>query len=282
MEEAYFLFQIVCVLYLGLVLGSFSTALVHRIPRGIPWAWDSSSNKKSQPVYSSCVSCGHRLSVLDLVPVLSWLFLRGRCRHCGTKIGAHYLLIESLTLFLCLLVFLFWGLNVASILIIFMIPFLVALFVIDLQHMILPNQLVFIVGLFAVLFAFWKAFLFISEPFSFDSLFKLLPQIIELVFLPYLIGAFVFAFVAWSVGKITTFLLKREALGFGDVKFFFVSGLWLGIAHLPYFMMMSGVGGILCAVLWKFKGEQGAFPFGPALIFALFFGINFQKIGFLP
>ncbi|MCB1538670.1 MAG: prepilin peptidase [Alphaproteobacteria bacterium] len=69
---------------LGLCLGSFATALVYRLPRGLNWTTER----------SRCPSCGHALGVPDLVPVFSWLFLRGRCRHCGTRIPARYPLIE--------------------------------------------------------------------------------------------------------------------------------------------------------------------------------------------
>lgn len=68
----------------GLIIGSFATALVYRLPRGLDWV----------SARSRCPSCGHVLGVPDLVPVFSWLFLRGRCRHCGTKIPARYPLIE--------------------------------------------------------------------------------------------------------------------------------------------------------------------------------------------
>ncbi len=68
----------------GLCLGSFMTALVYRLPRGLNWTTDR----------SRCPSCGHALGVPDLVPVFSWLALRGRCRHCRTPIPARYPLIE--------------------------------------------------------------------------------------------------------------------------------------------------------------------------------------------
>lgn len=69
---------------LGICLGSFTTALVYRIPRKLNWTTDR----------SRCTSCHHALGVLDLVPIFSWVFLRGKCRHCGARVSIRYPLIE--------------------------------------------------------------------------------------------------------------------------------------------------------------------------------------------
>ncbi len=81
--DAFFLFKLICVTVIGLCVGSYVAALVWRLPRGVKGA------------RSACPSCGHRLGVRDLVPVFSWIALRGRCRYCGGRIGAHYALIEA-------------------------------------------------------------------------------------------------------------------------------------------------------------------------------------------
>lgn len=69
---------------LGACLGSFMTALAYRLPRGLDWVSDR----------SRCTSCGHALGMPDLVPIFSWVFLRGRCRHCGADVSARYPAIE--------------------------------------------------------------------------------------------------------------------------------------------------------------------------------------------
>lgn len=69
---------------LGACLGSFITALMHRLPRRLNWTTDR----------SRCPECGHVLGIVDLVPILSWVFLRGRCRYCATRISKRYPLIE--------------------------------------------------------------------------------------------------------------------------------------------------------------------------------------------
>ncbi len=274
-----FLFELIAVVGFGLILGSFSTALIYRVPRAIPWAWERSSkkHKHAAPVYSACVSCGHKLSAFDLVPVLSWLFLRGKCRYCGAHIGARYVLTELLSVLLCLIIYVVWGLTVASFILFLTVPFLVALLVIDIDHMILPNQLVFIVGGFALIFILWKAYLASSCCWPYSS-----PRVWQDIVMSSLLGAVLYAFVSWFLGEIMTRLLKRDALGFGDVKFFLVAGLWLGAAYLPYFMMISGVSGILLSLLWRLKKGEEAFPFGPALVLALFFCLNLQEMGIEP
>jgi len=85
-----------------------------------------------------------------------------------------------------------------------------------------------------------------------------------------LLGAAIFAFVSWALGFVLTKILKKDSLGFGDVKVFLVSGLWLGLYMLPYFMILSGVLAIIIGLFWRFHLKKQVFPFGPALITALY------------
>jgi prepilin signal peptidase PulO-like enzyme (type II secretory pathway) len=81
--------DIVFVAFIGLCFGSFATVLIYRIPRGLPWAFEGGSSLRSR-----CSSCQTVLGAVDLIPVLSWIFNRGRCRHCGAKVSAFYPLVE--------------------------------------------------------------------------------------------------------------------------------------------------------------------------------------------
>jgi leader peptidase (prepilin peptidase)/N-methyltransferase len=87
------------IVILGLALGSFTTCAVYRIPRGIS-IWRRGSGEGAYR--SHCPSCNAVLGARDLIPILSWLVLRGRCRHCGANIGVRYLLIEISVLILVL------------------------------------------------------------------------------------------------------------------------------------------------------------------------------------
>ncbi len=231
---------------LGLCLGSFATAMIARIPEGRSWI---ASRAKAER--SACPHCDHQLSALDLVPLLSWLFLRGCCRYCRKPIGWRYPATECLALLMCLAVYAAWGWSASGIVLLCAVPFLVSMLVIDLDHMILPDQLQ------VIMFALGLIFVFFSGP-SPD------------VYLPALVGALVYFVLAYALARGGAAFFKREALGMGDVKFFAVAGLWLGGWSLPAFMMLSGIGGVLLGMGWKFVVKTPRFPFGPALIFAFF------------
>ncbi|MCB1591715.1 MAG: prepilin peptidase [Alphaproteobacteria bacterium] len=240
--------EIVAVVFIGLVFGSFSTALVYRVPRKQNWAIER----------SACTSCRSPLGIADLVPIFSWLFSRGKCRHCGKRVSWIYPAIELCVVLSCLLVYSRMGLSVEAWFIYFSIPFLMALIVIDFQIMRLPNQLVFICFVIGfarlVYFSFTGAFTAAAD-----------------LFVPYVFGALVYSFIAMALRHSITFALGgREALGLGDVKFFSVAGLWLGLQALPLFFIVTGSMGVLMAIFWRLIFKKKPFPFGPALISAMF------------
>jgi len=257
------------VLWLGLALGSFSTALIWRVPRGLPWIFDTQNNHPGGKICRShCPYCLKNLSAIDLVPVFSWLFLRGKCRHCGVSYGFKYLVVEILVAILCFITFMVWGSSLALLPILVSIPFLVALFVIDAEHFILPNQLVFSVAICAL------AFLVLQNS---DNGAVLMETISSRVVASLLYGGF-----ALILGRLMSRVLGKDALGGGDVKLFAVSGLWLGTVYLPFFLILSGIKGIIWAILFRVVSGQSIFPFGPALIITLYIGIILLAYGIIP
>lgn len=92
-----------------------------------------------------------------------------------------------------------------------------------------------------------------------------------------------YAGIVWILGVAVQHILKRDALGFGDVKFFAVAGLWLGAGMLPVFLILSGILGCAFGIFWKKIKQKDIFPFGPALILALYAGIllSAANLGFL-
>ncbi len=250
-----FYIEIFTVICLGLVLGSFSTALIYRVPKKLPWGAER----------SACPKCKANLGALDLIPVLSWCLTGGKCRHCSNKISPRYPLTEIVSGVLCVLVYLVFGLNISSLFLMASVPFLIALCVIDLKHMILPNQLVFILmGIGAARLLYWFS---LGENFQATDLLMV-----------YIAGAFFYGFLSWFLGFVLTKILKRNSLGFGDVKFFMVAGLWLGINTLPYFMILSGTLAIAFALGWRVVFKQDVFPFGPALIVSFYSLLLLQGI----
>jgi prepilin signal peptidase PulO-like enzyme (type II secretory pathway) len=232
---------------LGAVLGSFATALAWRAPRDLPWTLQR----------SACPQCQAMLQPRDLVPVFSWMSSRGACRYCGAKIPVLYPLTELGTALAALGVYLVYGFSPGGLFIMALLPFLAALLVIDLRHKILPNRLVLIAGLLGF-------FRLITEAFFTHSLDPVL------VGMNYVLGAFLYAGLALFLRYVMSTILKKDVLGLGDVKFFAVCGLWLGLAQLAWFCILAGVLGIVCGVVWQAIVKERTFPFGPALIGALY------------
>jgi len=247
---------------LGLVLGSFATALNARVPKQKSW-WNLTER-------SACPKCHAKLEFADLVPLVSWLLAKGKCRHCGAPVSHSYPLIELSSMLACVVAYLALGLSVHSVLIMLSVPFLIALFLIDLRTMLLPNQLLLslaVLAAFDMIVRLW--------PINAFSLYPLLLQ---------LVSAFLFAFFVYATAFLTKWVIKKQALGMGDVKFFFVAGLWLSPALLPEFAVISGLLGLVMAFAWNrwgHKNRGGVFPFGPALIVALYIMLVFD-VSFSP
>jgi leader peptidase (prepilin peptidase)/N-methyltransferase len=236
---------------IGLTLGSFVTALAHRVPIG------KSVGLKNIGVRSACPHCDHTLKAVDLVPVASWVSTGGKCRYCRKPISLAYPLMELGVLLACLIPYWVKGLAPDTFFIISAVPFLAALLVIDLRYMILPNNLLIVLGVLGLGRTIYHALVMNDSPTS--------AEIVS-----YITSIVTFAGISWLLGFIMEKLLKKEALGMGDVKFFALSGLWLGLSQLGWYCMLSGFLGVLFAVVFRNRGKGGAFPFGPSLIGALY------------
>jgi leader peptidase (prepilin peptidase)/N-methyltransferase len=247
----YWWLELIFVCVLGLIFGSFASAIIYRVPRGLPWAKAGGRSR--------CTACGVHLAPIDLIPVVSWMNNRGACRHCFASVSKLYPALEFSCAALCALVFLVSSGDVlAKYALILSVPFLVSLVMIDLQHKLLPNQIVAILGGIAAVFlvletSFGSAS---SSPIAFLS--------------EHVLGALLYGAFAYILGWIMRGVLKKDALGMGDVKFFAVVGLWLGVSYLSVFCILSGVLGVALGLFWKYKFKQDVFPFGPALIASLF------------
>jgi len=237
------------VVVLGLVFGSFLSALTWRLPRA-----ESVAAGRSR-----CPACGTVLGVRDLVPVISWLAARGRCRHCGAGVPVRYPLIEGGTALLFGLAA--WradGLADLGVLLA-LATILLALAVIDLEHGLLPNVL----NLAAVPPALAWRWLETGSPGVLWGAAGAAAAIAVALALKY-------GFLA---------VTGRDGLGLGDVKFLGVAGLILVPAAWPPFLLLAGGGGIVFGVVWRLLGRGDAFPFGPALIAALWAVVMVPDLG---
>ncbi len=226
-------------------MGSFFNVCIHRIPRGESILYPP----------SHCPKCGTSLKFYDNIPILSYIFLKGRCRYCKAKISPIYPIVELLTGVLYLLtyiIFSYKGLLDLFFAYIF-ISLLIVITFIDLEHMIIPDVLV-IPGI--IIFLFYP---FLSS----NSL-----------FLNKLLGGFIGGFIIFLI-----VFLSRGGMGIGDIKFSIMIGLFLGIKYIFVALILSFIiGGIvgIGLLVFKIKGRKDPIPFGPFLsiggIISLFWG----------
>jgi len=236
--------------FLGLVFGSFATALSYRLPRGISIV---------SKAHSTCNSCGRNLTPLDLVPVFSWLALRGRCRGCGAKIGWRYPLIELATLLLCLLFYARFGAAPATLSLFLLAPVITSIVDIDLHYKIIPDGLNLSIAFIALLTMVTGVLAIGGGP---DMLMAAGEGAAA--------GALVYGIGSIVLRQGMMWVLKKDPMGWGDIKFFAAAGLWLGAAAetAAAFMLVAGLSGVFLALSWqKLRGER-EFPFGPSIILA--------------
>lgn len=243
-------------LVLGLLLGSFSTCIAYRIPEGRPWAFGGGAMR------SMCAGCQKPLRPLNLIPILSWLLQNRRCACAKTQISIAYPLIEAGVALACFGIFLIHDFTLASIIMMLTTPFLMAMIVIDLRYTILPDQLNLICAALGVLF--------VSLKLDFSA-----PDFALWTIIDHAGGTLIFALMAFLLGWIMKVVLKRDALGMGDVKFFAVAGLWLGLPLMGIFFTLSGIAGVIFGLIWQGFTRANTFPFGPALIVSFYILLAF-------
>lgn len=227
-------FCVILAAALGAVLGSFLNCAAWRIVRGESFIQGR----------SHCALCGHPLGVPELIPVVSWLAQRGRCKWCGGKISVRYPLTElcfALLTVLCLLRFDLTPLCLRNWL------FLCVLFLLtltDLDDMIIPD------GCHIAAVLIWLAFL----PFTFttwrDAGLRLL-------------AGLCFGGGLLAVSLVMDKVMGRDTLGGGDIKLFFVVGLYLGFVGTLFALALACVLGLVFHAALSGRGR--AFPFGPSI-----------------
>jgi leader peptidase (prepilin peptidase)/N-methyltransferase len=226
---------------LGLIFGSFATVVAYRVPR----------RESVVTGRSKCPSCGRTITAFENIPVLSWLVLRGRCRNCGQRISARYPLIELATGALFALAAWKFGLTITAVVYAAFFWALVVLTVIDLEHKLLPNRIVY-----PTFLAGWAG-LVIAAAVDSD-----LGRLRSAAFGTLIFGGFLFV-VAF---------IYPAGMGLGDVKLACALGAFLGYTGgaglVPFGMFVSfvlgGVIGLVAMAITK-QGRKMAIPFGPFL-----------------
>jgi leader peptidase (prepilin peptidase) / N-methyltransferase len=236
---------------LGAVVASFLNVVADRVPRG--------QSILAPP--SHCPECGHRLSPAELVPVVSYLALRGRCRSCGTRIPVRLPLVEATGGALFALAVWRYGMSLDAFLAAIFFSFLLLIFIIDLEHKVILNTVLLLalpVALISAPLWSWDA----REPvlgMNGRQVSLLLDSLLAGV-----LGLVIFLLVA----GITFLIYRKEAMGFGDVKFVAVLGVWLGLYLLPVALLLAVIlGGIISALMLvlRLSTRRASIAFGPFL-----------------
>ncbi len=236
------------VFILGLAVGSFVNVLIYRIPL-----------KKSFVLPSSaCASCGSKLSALELIPILSYLFQRGKCKHCGEKISLRYPLIELLTAVVFVALLHKYGISVPFFAFAFLMIILIVVFFIDIDHKIIPNGLV-IVGLAGGILLFvYNCLSPMPEIYGDNKWWTPLAGLLP--------GSGFLLLVA-ILGSL---LYKTDdAMGMGDVKLMAPIGMFFGWKLCLVALFVSVVlGGVVSLMLMVFriKKRKDTVAFGPFIV----------------
>lgn len=231
MEMAY----TILVFVFGLVFGSFFNVVGLRVPM---------KESLIQPP-SHCTTCQRQLTAIDLIPVLSYIFLGGKCRSCGQKIAWIYPFIELLTGILFAFSYWQYGLSEQFIVALLLISLLVIVVVSDITYMLIPDKVLLcflpllVIGrMLAPLTPWW------------DSI----------------VGAVVGFGVVYSIA-----VVSRGGIGGGDIKLFFLLGLVLGTIHTLLTLFIAAVIGMVAGMIVlqvRQQGRKTAIPFGPAIALA--------------
>ncbi|MEW5943191.1 MAG: A24 family peptidase [Pseudomonadota bacterium] len=256
---------------LGLMVGSFLNVVIHRLPKMMERDWQAQCTAlKGEPSAaadapynlavppSACPSCGHRIGVLENIPLLSYLALKGRCSGCGVPIGLRYPLVETITGLLSGFTAWHFGFGLSALAALVLVWALIALTFIDLDTQLLPDSIT-------------QPLLWTGLLVNFGRTFSPLESAV--------IGAIAGYLALWSVFWLFKLATGKEGMGYGDFKLLAAIGAWLGWQMLPLTILLSSLVGAVTGIgliLFAGRGRHVPIPFGPYLagggLIALFWG----------
>lgn len=244
-------YMIVFFIY-GTIFGSFYNVVGDRLPEG------KSIIKPS----SHCPKCGHKLTPLELIPILSFLFQKGKCKKCKAKIPIMHPLFELASGILFMLAYIIFGFTWEFVIALTFISILLILFISDIEYMIIPDE-VLIIGGVALLIEKILAY----------GISNILESILSGII------AFIFMYLLKLLGD---FLFKRESMGGGDIKLMFIFGLVLGWPMAIVSVFVGSIIGLPISLIVVAKNSNHEIPFGPLLsmgaTIVLFSQLTFDKI----
>jgi leader peptidase (prepilin peptidase)/N-methyltransferase len=269
----------------GLLIGSFLNVVIYRLPVMMERAWRAecaviladgeaaTPNEPPEPKESSepepkerfdlmfprsrCPRCGHAITALENVPVVSYLVLGGKCSSCKTGISPRYPIVEIITGALSVLVIGYFGVTIVGVAALALTYALIALALIDADTQLLPDDITL-------------PFLWLGLALNIYGGFVPLRDAV--------IGAIAGYLALWTVYQGFKLLTKREGMGFGDFKLLAMLGAWLGWEQLPVIVLLSSLVGAVvgvCLMVFAKHGREVPIPFGPYLAAAGFLAMLF-------
>jgi leader peptidase (prepilin peptidase)/N-methyltransferase len=233
---------------LGASIGSFINVVVYRLPAGLSILYPP----------SRCPHCLNRLKAYDNVPVLGWLWLRGRCRYCKSPISPRYPMVEAATGLIFVLVFVIFQFSPLTIGYWLFCSWLLALSIIDIDTMTLPGELTKSGLVLGILFQMVLGF--IPE----SSWLGLVNQLM-LAIAAAILGLWMFD----AIARIGTMVFRKDAMGAGDAKLAAMMGAWLGWKYLLLASLIACIAGVFVEgstiLVGKKSNRNQPFPFGPYL-----------------
>ena len=270
---------------IGLVVGSFLNVVIHRLPKMLERSWDEQAadllEQKDQPEIakklrgaqsprynlvtppSTCPRCTHRIRAYENIPIVSYLFLRGRCSSCSAPISPRYPIVEAISGILAAYVGWRFGFTVTMAGVLVFVWALVALTAIDIDTQLLPDDITL-------------PLLWLGLTVNLSNGLTPLPSAV--------IGAIAGYLSLWSVYWLFKLTTGKEGMGYGDFKLLAAIGAWLGWKMLPAVILLSSLVGAVVGIsliVFTKHGRNTPIPFGPYLaaagLIALFWGDTINR-----
>lgn len=251
-------------LILGLLVGSFLNVVIYRVPEGLNRNWKLQAKQMLDlPLEQSegecfnilmppshCPSCKAAIKPWQNIPILSYVLLKGQCKHCHTAISLRYPLVELLTGLVFAVCAWKFGATWTALAAMVFSAYLIAMIFIDADTQLLPDQL--------TLPLMWGGIVFHLAAYLLQADWGITTLVDSLL------GTIVGYMSLWSIFQLFKLVTGKEGMGYGDFKLLAALGAWLGISVLPIIIIMSAVVGLIFALIMKVAKNQ-PMPFGPYL-----------------
>ncbi len=256
------------VFLIGLYIGSILNKIIRLLPQLIYAEFETEvqPNDRNRNLFgieflfkskSCCNSCKKKFHFSEKIPMLGWLWFKGKCRNCGSKISIRFLFIEIITGFLTFFAVYSFGLRIEGLLIAILLWALLVISVIDINERLIPDKIIYPI--------LWLGLL--SNSFG---LFTSLHNSV--------VGAILGYVILWLIFHIFKAFTSKDGIGFGDLKLLALLGAWLGWQFLPLIILLSSISGVVFGIFIMFmkKRKDTYFAFGPFLsvsgVCAIFWG----------